>query len=97
MEFENYVKNDVLPIVKKTNPTGHLVHKITLGGDTEEYLSATLLDSFADFEKWGAALAKEGYGNIVAKRVGIVLRREMAVYRYVPELSIRPQTVAENK
>lgn len=96
-EFENYVKNDVLPIVKKTNPKGHLVNKVTLGGDTEEYISATLLDSFADFEKWGAALAKEGYGNIVAKRAGIVLRREMAVYRYVPELSIRPQTVAEKK
>ena len=96
-EFENYVKNDVLPIVKKTNPKGHLVTKVTTGGDTEEYISATLLDSFADFEKWSAALVKEGYGNIVAKRAGIVMRREMAVYRYVPELSLRPQTVAEKK
>ncbi len=96
-EFENYVKNDVLPIVKKTNPKGHLVTKVTTGGDTEEYISATLLDSFADFEKWGAALAKEGYGNIVAKRAGIVMRREMAVYRYVPELSLRPQTAVEKK
>ena len=96
-DFENYVKNDVLPIVKKTNPKGHLVTKVTTGGDTEAYISATLLDSFADFEKWGAALAKEGYGNIVAKRAGIVMRREMAVYRYVPELSIRPQTVTEKK
>jgi hypothetical protein len=96
-EFENYVKNDVLPIVKKTNPKGHLVTKVTTGGDTEEYISATLLDSFADFEKWGTALAKEGYGNIVAKRAGIVMRRESAVYRYVPELSLRPEIVAEKK
>ena len=96
-DFENYVKNDVLPIVKKTNPKGHLVSRVMFGGDTESYISATFLDSFADFEKWGEALAKEGYGSIVAKRAGIVMHRESAVYRYVPELSLRPEIVAEKK
>ena len=89
-DYENYVKTDVLPIIKKTNPKGHLINKVTIGGDTEEYLGATLLDSFADYEKWVAALTKEGYGNVIAKRAGIITHREMSVYRYVPELSLRP-------
>ncbi len=96
-DYENYIKNDVLPIVKKTNPKGFLFNKVTNGGDTEMYISATFQDSFAEQEKWSAALLKEGYGNVVAKRAGLVMRRESAVYRYVPELSLRPQVVAENK
>lgn len=96
-EYENYIKNDVLPIVKKANPKGFLFNKVTNGGDTEMYVSATLQDSFADQEKWTAALLKEGYGNVVAKRAGLVMHRESAVYRYVPELSLRPQTVVEKK
>lgn len=96
-EFENYIKNDVLPIIKKTSLKGQLVNKVAQGGDTEMYITATLLDSFADYDKWAAALQKEGYANVVSKRAGIMTHRESAVYRYVPELSIRPQTVAEKK
>ena len=78
-EYENYIKNDVLPIVKKASPRGFLFNKVTNGGDTEMYISAALQDSFADQEKWTAALLKEGYGNVVAKRAGLVMRRESAV------------------
>ncbi|HEX4946411.1 MAG TPA: hypothetical protein VFZ34_07110 [Blastocatellia bacterium] len=96
-DHENYIKTDVLPIIKKTNVKGQLVNKVAQGGDTEMYITATFMDSFADYDNWAAALQKEGYGNVVAKRAGIMLHREAAVYRYVPELSIRPQTVAANK
>lgn len=96
-DYENYIKNDVLPIIKKTNPKGFVFRKVTNGGDTEMYISATLMDSFAEQEKWAAELLKEGYGNVVGKRAGLVMHRENAVYRYVPELSIRPQAVAANK
>ena len=96
-DYENYIKNDVLPIVKKTNPKGFLLNKVAQGGDTEMYITATLLDSFADYDKWAAELTKEGYANVVAKRAGLVMHRESAVYRYVPELSLRPQVVAEKK
>lgn len=96
-EHENYIKTDVLPIINKTNVKGHLVNKVVQGGDTEMYITATLMDSFADYDNWAVLLQKEGIGNVVAKRAGIMLHREAAVYRYVPELSIRPQTVAANK
>jgi hypothetical protein len=94
-DYENYVKTDVLPILKKTNPKGFLMNKVGTGGDTEEYISAALMDSFADYEKWTAALTKEGYANVVSKRAGIMMHRESAVYRYVPELSLpQPATQA---
>lgn len=87
-DYENYVKNDVMPIVKKANPKGFLINRVTIGGDTEEYIGATLLDSFADYERWVTALQKEGYASVVPKRAGIIMHRENAAYRYVPELSI---------
>ena len=93
-DFENYIKTDVLPITKKANPKGQLVSKVTTGGDTEEYVTATFLDSFADYDKWVATLTKEGYANVVGKRAGIMMHRESAVYRYIPELSL-PQPTAQ--
>ena len=97
LEHESYIKTDVLPILKKANSKGQLVNKVAQGGDTEMYITATLLDSFADYDKWAAALQKEGYANVVAKRAGIMAHRESVVYRYVPELSLPAQTVAEKK
>lgn len=91
LDYENYVKNDILPIVKKTNPRGFLVNKVTVGGDTEEYIGVTLVDSFADSERWVAALQKEGYLNVLLKQAGFMAHREQVMYRYVPELSIRPE------
>ena len=96
-DYENFVKNEMLPIIKKTNPKGFLIRKVGLGGDSDGYISAVLLDSFADYKKWTEALTKEGYGNLEAKRAGIYLHREIAVYRYVPELSLPQPTVAEKK
>jgi hypothetical protein len=96
-DFENFVKNDALPIIKKVDPKGYIVRKVGTGGDLEEYHSVILMDSFADYEKWMTALDKEGYNKITAKRAGIVMHRESAVYRYVPELSLRPEIVAEKK
>lgn len=93
-EYENNVKNDVLPILKKANPKGYLTNRVGAGGDNQEYISAVLVDSFADYEKWNAALLKEGYDKVTLKHAGIVVHQESAVYRYVPELSL-PQPTAQ--
>ena len=90
LDYESYVKTDILPIVKKINTKGFMVNKVTVGGDTEEYLGITLVDSFADYERWVAALQKEGYNNVLPKQAGFMAHREQLVYRYVPELSISP-------
>ena len=85
----------MLPILKKGNAKGYLTNRVGTGGDGNEYLSAALVDSFADYEKWTATLLKEGYDKLASKRAGIIMHQESAVYRYVPELSLpQPATQA---
>ncbi len=93
-DFESFIRNDALPIIKKAAPKGYFVAKVGIGGDTDEYHTVVLLDSFAEHEKWEQALVKEGYVQMAAKRAGIVMRRESAVYRYIPELSL-PQPASQ--
>ncbi len=94
-DYEAFQKNDVLPILKKAGSKGRLMSRVVLGGDLTEYLTLSLFDSFADYEKFEQALAKvEGYNKLGAKTAGIVLHRENAVWRYVPELSL-PQAPAK--
>lgn len=90
-EFEALAKSDVLPILGKTNVKAFLMGKVALGGDANEYLSMTWFDSFEEIQKWATAAQQQGFSKIAPKEVGITLHRETAVYRYVPELSIRPE------
>ena len=97
-EFEAIMKNDYLPIFEKTNLKALFMGRVSLGGDVNEYLSVSRFDSFEEIEKWAIAAQLEGFGKLAAKEVGIVLQRESAVFRYLPELSIRPAVQkAENK
>jgi hypothetical protein len=91
-DYENHYKNDILPLIKKASPKGFVVRRVTTGGNTDEVISAVLVDSFADYDKYATTLQKEGYNAAAAKRAGIVTHQESAVYRYVPDLSIRPGT-----
>ncbi|MGH9845304.1 MAG: hypothetical protein ACREEM_41855 [Blastocatellia bacterium] len=55
------------------------------------------VDSFTGLSKWAASFAQAGSGP-GARLAGIVVHQESTVYRYVPELSIRPEArKAENK
>lgn len=96
VEYENFVKTQVLPLIKKAAPKGYLVSQVVYGGNLNQYFSAVLLDSFADLQKYREALNKEiAAAKLTGKGVGIV-SRENAIYRLVPELSIMPAP-AENK
>ncbi len=96
-DFESLLKNDMLPLIKKANPKGYFVAKVGIGGDAEEYHTVVLVNSFADYEKWGEALLKEGYDKVTPKRAGIVMHREQAAYRFIPELSLPQPMMAQNK
>lgn len=97
VDFENLIRNDMLPLIKQARPKGYFVGKVGTGGDTEEYHTVVLVDSFAAYAQWTEALVKEGYDKVTSKRAGIVMRRESAVYRFIPELSLPQPTVAQNK
>ncbi len=96
-DFENWIKNDTLPIIKKANPKGSFVGRVGLGGDSNEYHTVVLVDSFADYQRYSEALQKEGFDKVAPKAAGIVAHRESAVYRFVPELSIPQPVVAQKK
>ena len=91
-DYENHVKTDVLPIQKKAQSLGYLVSQTIFGGDGSEFVTLTLVNSFADLDKGPAAvrvLGPEGAAKLSAKSVGIISRTERIVIRYDPELSFK--------
>ena len=88
-EYEEVFKNFALPQFRKTEQKAFLMSRVGFGGDSNEYFGMFLVDSFTDMGKWSGSFANAGSGA-GAKLAGIVVQQESAVYRYVPELSIRP-------
>ena len=89
-EYETFVKTQVLPVVKKAAPKGYLMSQVVYGGNLNQTISATLLDSFADLQRYREGFNKEATAaRLTGRGVGVV-NRENAIYRYVPELSLMP-------
>ena len=91
-DYENHVKTDVLPIQKKAQSLGYLVSQTIFGGDGSEFVTLTLVNSFAELDKGPAAvrvLGPEGAAKLSAKSAGIISRTERIVIRYDPELSFK--------
>ncbi|MBI3423070.1 MAG: hypothetical protein HY011_09035 [Acidobacteria bacterium] len=92
-EWEKYVKESNLPAAKKAGIKGVLVGKVAVGGDTNEYRTLLLFDSYADGFRFAQASskAKAELNLATAAPAGVVAHSEMLTVRYVPELSIRPE------
>jgi hypothetical protein len=91
-DYETHVKTDVLPLQKQAQSLGYLVSQTVFGGDGNEYVSLTLANSFADFDKGPAAirvLGAAGAAKLSAKATGIIAHVERIVARYDPDLSFR--------
>ena len=92
-EFENYIKNDYMPVMKQAQVT-YLVTQTIFGGDANEYVTLTMRDSFADLDKGPVlvqALGQEGAQKVLQKLpAGVVLHVERSLSRLVPELSFMP-------
>ena len=89
-DYESFVKTQVLPVVKKATPKGYLVSQVVYGGNVNQFITATLLDSFADLHRYREVFNKESTAaRLTGKGVGI-MNRENTVYRYVADLSLMP-------
>jgi hypothetical protein len=92
-QYEAYIKNDLLPVLKKGNAIGYLVSRTIFGGDGNEYHTLQLLDSFAEIDK--GPLTRRVLGDAVqalnAKLVPHVASLNRTILRYVPDLSFRPK------
>jgi hypothetical protein len=89
-EFENFVKNDYLPVMKQAQ-VSYLVSQTIFGGNTNEYVTLTLQESFADLDKGPVTtqiLGAEGAMKLVQRvPAGVVTQLERSISRFVPELS----------
>jgi hypothetical protein len=97
-DFENYTKNEFLPVVKQGQAT-YRVAETVFGGDANEYVTLTLRESFADIDKGPVivqVLGAEGAAKLLQKLpVGTVMHVERSFARFVPELSIIPAEAAK--
>lgn len=93
-EYEGFIKNEVLPVIKKSDVPGYWFQRVGLGGDAGQYITLTLHNNFADLEKGPPTrrvLGQEGAAKLTQKLpAGVVTRSESRVIRLVPELTYRP-------
>ena len=94
-DFESYLRNDFVPVMKQAGVT-YLVSQTIFGGNGDEYITLTMRDSFADLDKGPVhvqALGQEGAQRLVQKiPAGAVVHLERSIARFVPELSIMAPT-----
>ncbi|HXC70071.1 MAG TPA: hypothetical protein VN644_08850 [Pyrinomonadaceae bacterium] len=92
-DYENFLKNDFVPVMKQAGVT-YLVSQTIFGGNGNEYITLTMRDSFADLDKGPVvvqALGQEAAQKLMQKMpAGAVVSLERSITRFVPDLSIIP-------
>jgi hypothetical protein len=94
-DYESFLKNDFVPVMKQAGVT-YLVSQTIFGGNGNEYITLTMRDSFADLDKGPVliqTLGQEAAQKLMQKLpAGAVVNLERSITRFVPELSIMPAT-----
>jgi hypothetical protein len=88
--FENLVKTEVLPVMKKANVLGYFVSQTMFGGDAWGYTSVIFYESFAEIGKgspFARVLGPAGAATLFAKLSGVIAHQERTIARFNPELS----------
>ncbi len=100
-DYEAFLKNDWLPLVKKAETNGLTVSRMRYGGDPNQYTFFTPIHDLTDLDqpsKITQMIGAEGMAKLQQKLVGIVLRTETRILRLRADISILPTpTLAEKK
>jgi len=89
-DFENLVKTDAVPAMKKAQAKGYYVSQVVYGGNTQEYITLVAYDTFEEIGKghpFEIALGQAGVAKMMQKTTGLVTRVDRYISRFVPELS----------
>jgi len=101
VDFENVIKNDIVPALKKADVLGYFVSQTVHGGDVNEYVTLTIVENFAEIGKGSPVIrgmgGQEAFNKFLSKVSGIIAHQERSVMRLVPELSFTAPVKAENK
>jgi hypothetical protein len=90
MDFEAFVKKDVLPAMQQAKVKGYSVMEIVYGDSTGGYVTAVGYDTYEAIGKghpFQTALGEDGARKLEAKVTGIVSHLERFISRYRAELS----------
>lgn len=93
-QYEAYIKDDLVPLLKKDGTIGYVVSRTTFGGNANEYHTVQYLASFADIDKGPAQarlLTPTAAAALAAKVSPHVEHVERTILRYVPDLSYAPK------
>jgi hypothetical protein len=96
-QYEAYIKNDLLPVLKKGNVLGYGVSRTVFGGNAGEYHTVQYFDTYGDIDKGPLTvrvLGQAGSQALVAKSTPHIASVNRTIYRYVPELSFAPRPVS---
>jgi hypothetical protein len=97
-EYEAYLKNDLLPVMKRGNVAGYLVSRTTFGGDSFEYAALQLIDSYAEIDKGPATtrvLGQAAAQQLTAKAAPHIASQRRELMRYVPDLSFQVNATSQ--
>jgi hypothetical protein len=89
-EFENYLKNDFLPVMKQAKAM-YFTSQTIFGGNANEYITLVLRESYAELDKGPPmvqVLGEEGAMKLLQKLpAGVVTHVERSITRYAADLS----------
>jgi hypothetical protein len=97
-EWENFVKNDWGPALKKGGAPSYSVNQVVFGGSIGEYYTFTPIPSFAELDKGHPiqrTMGEEAMNRLIAKVGPSIHRVERFVIRYDEELSFRVKTTSD--
>lgn len=94
-DYEAYLKNDYLPMVKKSDSNGIMVSRLRYGGEMGHYFVFIPVNDLADLDSPGKitqTMGADAVTKMQQKLTGIVQRSENRMLRLRPELSLIPTT-----
>ena len=94
-DYEAYLKNDYLPLVKKANGNGITVTRLRYGGEMGHYYVFSGVDDLTELDQpskiTAAAGGQDAVQKMMQKLIGVVQRSESRILRLRTELSIIPE------
>lgn len=90
--FENLLKTEVLPALKKAGARELMAAQTTFGGDRNRWTFLSMIPSFAELDKGPPlvrALGREGAEKLEEKTAGLVSSVTYSIARFNTELSFR--------
>ena len=91
-DYNAFLRNDLLPVIRKAKPVGYVLSRTLHGGDANEFVTARYIEKMADLDGPNLqqqAIGTEAANKLGAKTDGMIQRTERRVYRYVPNLSFK--------